>query len=153
MGNNGTSIEQVRMFVRPLIHQQNNYRENNKMFASSSKFSRQISRVATTVSVRGYKVCVLGASGGIGQPLSLLLKLDSQVTELSLFDVVRTPGVASDISHCSTNAKVSGHVGTDQIGAALTGSHVVVIPAGVPRKPGMTRDVSNELNFIQCVIM
>jgi malate dehydrogenase len=123
------------------------------MFASSSKFSRQISRVATTVSVRGYKVCVLGASGGIGQPLSLLLKLDSQVTELSLFDVVRTPGVASDISHCSTIAKVSGHVGTDQIGAALTGSHVVVIPAGVPRKPGMTRDVSNELNFIQCVII
>ena len=75
------------------------------MFASSSKFLRQISRVATTVSVRGYKVCVLGASGGIGQPLSLLLKLDSQVTELSLFDVVRTPGVASDISHCSTMLK------------------------------------------------
>ena len=57
---------------------------------------------------RGYKVAVLGASGGIGQPLSLLLKLDPLVTELSLFDVVRTPGVAADISHCSTPAKVSG---------------------------------------------
>jgi malate dehydrogenase len=27
-----------------------------------------------------------------------------------------------------------------EIGSALSGSHVVVIPAGVPRKPGMTRD-------------
>lgn len=28
----------------------------------------------------------------------------------------------------------------DQLGEALEGSDVVVIPAGVPRKPGMTRD-------------
>ena len=59
--------------------------------------------------VRGYKVAVLGASGGIGQPLALLLKLDPKVTELSLFDVVRTPGVAADISHCNTPAKVTGN--------------------------------------------
>ena len=81
-------------------------------------------------SQRGYKVAVLGAAGGIGQPLSLLLKLDPRVTELSLFDVVRTPGVAADISHCSTPAKVTGYTGNEEIGAALTGSDVVVIPAG-----------------------
>jgi len=57
-----------------------------------------------------------------------------------LFDVVRTPGVAADISHCCTPAKVSGHVGMEQVGDALKGSKIVVIPAGVPRKPGMTRD-------------
>lgn len=89
---------------------------------------------------RGYKVAVLGASGGIGQPLSLLLKLDPKVSELSLFDVVRTPGVASDISHCCTPAKVTGYVGTEETKKALDGCNVVVIPAGVPRKPGMTRD-------------
>lgn len=94
----------------------------------------------STLGTRGYKVAVLGASGGIGQPLALLLKLDPKVTELSLFDVVRTPGVAADISHCCTPAKVTGHVGMEQIGNALAGSKVVVIPAGVPRKPGMTRD-------------
>lgn len=86
------------------------------------------------------KVGVLGASGGIGQPLALLLKLDPRVTKLSLFDVVRTPGVASDISHCNSKAIVTGYVGMDQAHAALTGCDVVVIPAGVPRKPGMTRD-------------
>lgn len=83
---------------------------------------------------------MLGASGGIGQPLALLLKLDPKVTELSLFDVVRTPGVAADISHVCTAAKTTGHVGMEEIGNALKGCKVVVIPAGVPRKPGMTRD-------------
>jgi len=72
--------------------------------------------------------------------LALLLKLDNRVTELSLFDVVRTPGVAADISHCCTPAKVTGHVGMEEVGNALNGCKVVVIPAGVPRKPGMTRD-------------
>ena len=90
---------------------------------------------------RGYKVAVLGAAGGIGQSLSLLLKLDKQVTELSLYDVSPvTPGVAADISHCPSPAKTKGFKGPDQIGQALAGSDVVVIPAGVPRKPGMTRD-------------
>ena len=31
-------------------------------------------------------------------------------------------------------------MGDDQLGLALEGSDVVIIPAGVPRKPGMTRD-------------
>jgi malate dehydrogenase len=89
---------------------------------------------------RNYKVAVAGAAGGIGQPLSLLLKLDPLVTHLSLFDVRATPGVAADISHCCAPAKVAGHVGMDKVHDALKGMDVVVIPAGVPRKPGMTRD-------------
>jgi malate dehydrogenase len=102
-------------------------------------FASNLRRVST-LGTRTYKVAVLGASGGIGQTLALLMKLDPQVTELSLFDVVRTPGVASDISHCCTKAQVTGHVGMEEVGAALKGAKVVVIPAGVPRKPGMTRD-------------
>lgn len=31
-------------------------------------------------------------------------------------------------------------MGDDQLAAALKDAHIVVIPAGVPRKPGMTRD-------------
>ena len=34
------------------------------------------------------KVAVLGAAGGIGQPLSLLLQMDPNVDEIALFDVV-----------------------------------------------------------------
>ncbi|ETV90572.1 malate dehydrogenase, NAD-dependent [Aphanomyces invadans] len=88
----------------------------------------------------GKKVAVLGAAGGIGQPMSLLLKDNDNISHLSLFDVVNTPGMAADLSHCNTRAKVTGHAGMDNIEAALTGMDVVVIPAGVPRKPGMTRD-------------
>lgn len=57
------------------------------------------------------QVAVVGASGGIGQPLSMLLKLDKGVTELSLYDIVHTPGVAADLSHIPTKSKVAGHKG------------------------------------------
>ena len=123
------------------------------------------------------KVTVLGAAGGIGQPLSMLLKLSPEIDELACYDIVGTPGVAADLSHvrfiqtagaltvcCSssrrivccllllqipTKTKVTGHLpaagawpprANEGLEAALTGSKVVVIPAGVPRKPGMTRD-------------
>jgi len=87
------------------------------------------------------KVCVLGAAGGIGQPLSLLLKLQLPAgSELSLYDVAPfTPGVAVDLSHIPTDVAVSGFVG-DDVEAAMKDADIVVIPAGVPRKPGMTRD-------------
>ncbi|KAI9328560.1 lactate/malate dehydrogenase [Zopfochytrium polystomum] len=86
------------------------------------------------------KVAVLGAAGGIGQPLSLLLKANPLVSELSLYDIVNTPGVAADLSHINTPAKVAGFKGDAELAAALTGATLVIIPAGVPRKPGMTRD-------------
>jgi len=92
------------------------------------------------MSMSGCNVAVIGASGGIGQPLSLLLKLDDNIKELTLFDVVRTPGVAADLSHCNTPVKVKSFVGMDNIGNALKGQDVVIIPAGMPRSPGMTRD-------------
>jgi len=93
------------------------------------------------------KAVVLGAAGGIGQPLSLLLKNSPLVTELALFDVVNTPGVAADLSHIATPAKVTGHLKADDgIKRALAGADIVVIPAGIPRKPGMTRDDLFKIN-------
>lgn len=90
------------------------------------------------------KVTVCGAAGGIGQPLSMLLKLNPLVSHLSLFDIVNAKGVAADLSHINTPAVVTGHQpaskeDTTAITEALKGSNLVVIPAGVPRKPGMSR--------------
>ncbi|XP_026564338.1 malate dehydrogenase, mitochondrial [Pseudonaja textilis] len=93
-----------------------------------------------TTSQNHAKVAVLGASGGIGQPLSLLLKNSPLVTQLNLYDIAHTPGVAADLSHIETRAEVKGFLGPEQLPDCLKGSEVVVIPAGVPRKPGMTRD-------------
>jgi len=87
------------------------------------------------------KVTVLGAAGGIGQPLSLLLKNALPAgSKLALYDVVPVvAGVGVDLSHIPTAVQVAGY-GKEQLDQALKGSDIVVIPAGVPRKPGMTRD-------------
>ena len=77
------------------------------------------------------KVAVLGAAGGIGQPLSLLCKLSPNIDEVSTYDVVGTPGVAADLSHCPTGAKVTGNLpaagtwppsGNTGLEACLTGA-------------------------------
>ncbi|KAM0446007.1 hypothetical protein ACHAPV_009762 [Trichoderma viride] len=101
-----------------------------------------IQRRAFSASARNLsKVAVLGAAGGIGQPLSLLLKLNTRVTELALYDIRGGPGVAADISHVNTKSVVKGYEATPSgLASALKGSDIVLIPAGVPRKPGMTRD-------------
>lgn len=87
------------------------------------------------------KVSVLGAAGGIGQAVSLLLKNSLPAgSDLALYDVNPVvPGVAVDLSHIPTGVQTKGYVG-DDLAKALEGSDIVVIPAGVPRKPGMTRD-------------
>jgi malate dehydrogenase len=93
------------------------------------------------------KAVVAGASGGIGQPLSLLLKTSPYVDELALYDVVNTPGVAADLSHISSKAKISGHLpANDGAKAAFKDADIIVIPAGIPRKPGMTRDDLFKIN-------
>jgi malate dehydrogenase len=50
-------------------------------------------------------------------------------------------GVAADISHINTKSNVKGFDPTPSgLREALKGAEIVLIPAGVPRKPGMTRD-------------
>jgi len=92
-------------------------------------------------------VTVCGAAGGIGQPLSLLLKMNLPPgSTLALYDVVNVLGVGEDISHVSTRVKLESYLGdmknpvNEAVDKALAGADVVIIPAGVPRKPGMTRD-------------
>ncbi|CAH0545918.1 unnamed protein product [Brassicogethes aeneus] len=87
-----------------------------------------------------FKVTIAGASGGIGQPLSMLMKMNPFVKELSLFDLQHTPGVAVDLSHIETPCKVKAFMGADQRREALKDANIIIVSAGVPRKPGMTRD-------------
>jgi len=110
------------------------------MFSRFQQPAAMVTRSLSTSSINNTAVAVMGASGGIGQPLSLLLKLNPAVSKLALYDIVHTPGVAADLSHCETRAVTTGFVGAEQMEASLVGAEIVVIPAGVPRKPGMTRD-------------
>lgn len=53
-----------------------------------------------------------------------------------MYDIVHTPGVAADLSHIDTPAKVEGFNAAENLETALKNADVVIIPAGVPRKPG-----------------
>ncbi|CAK9215805.1 unnamed protein product [Sphagnum troendelagicum] len=112
---------------------------------SAAKSPAQTRCISSSSSPRR-KVAVLGAAGGIGQPLGLLMKLNPLVTDLSLYDIAGTPGVAADISHVDTTATVEGFAGEADLAKALKGCDLVIIPAGVPRKPGMTRDDLFKIN-------
>jgi len=103
-----------------------------------------------------FKVCVCGGSGGIGQPLSLLMALDPNVGELSVYDLtvamVPPGGVAADLSHLEKKVKVSGYAkaldekAVDVLGDCLKDCSLVLVPAGMPRKPGQTRDDLFKIN-------
>ncbi|KAL8645656.1 MAG: hypothetical protein Q9210_006585 [Variospora velana] len=111
------------------------------MIASRHIFNACQRRAFSASARQASKVAVLGAAGGIGQPLSLLMKLNPRVTELGLYDIKGGPGVAADIGHINTKSIVTGYQpDADGLRQCLTGAEIVLIPAGVPRKPGMTRD-------------
>lgn len=100
--------------------------------------------------VQRFNVAVLGGAGGIGQPLCLLLKQSPvccrYMKELRVYDVANTAGVVADLSHIDTDVCVSSHTGPEALTSALYGADLVIIPAGVPRKPGMTRDDLFKIN-------
>jgi len=61
--------------------------------------------------------------------------------------VINTIGVGVDLSHVNTAVKLDYFLGdiknadnVEEMIKAIKGADVVVIPAGMPRKPGMTRD-------------
>merc|ERR1719337_136083 len=103
-----------------------------------------------------FKVCVCGGSGGIGQPLSLLMALDDNVGELSVYDLtiamVPPAGVATDLGHLEKKVRVKGYAkaldekAIDKLGECLSGCDLVLVPAGMPRKPGQTRDDLFKIN-------
>ena len=87
------------------------------------------------------KISLVGA-GQIGGTLAHLIGLKELVNEVVLFDVASgvAKGKGLDIAQSSSvdgfNVKFSG---TDNY-EDIKGSDVIIITAGVPRKPGMSRD-------------
>eukprot|EP00448_Togula_jolla_P016047 CAMPEP_0170575864 /NCGR_PEP_ID=MMETSP0224-20130122/4090_1 /TAXON_ID=285029 /ORGANISM="Togula jolla, Strain CCCM 725" /LENGTH=335 /DNA_ID=CAMNT_0010898675 /DNA_START=72 /DNA_END=1079 /DNA_ORIENTATION=- len=96
-----------------------------------------------------FKVCIVGGAGGIGQPLSLLMCMDPNVKEVCVYDLtlamVPAEGVAADLSHINKGVKVKAYAfdkddkAIEKAEECLTGCNLVLVPAGVPRKPGQDR--------------
>nr|WP_319391542.1 malate dehydrogenase [uncultured Cohaesibacter sp.] len=93
------------------------------------------------------KIALIG-SGQIGGTLAHLASL-SEMGDVVLFDIAEgTPeGKSLDIAESSPvdgfDAKLSG----TQSYEAIAGADVVIVTAGVPRKPGMSRDDLVEINL------
>merc|ERR1712029_1050410 len=82
--------------------------------ATNSVFRGVQRRAFSQTAANASKVAVLGSAGGIGQPLSLLLKLNPRVSELALYDIKGGPGVAADIGHINTKSNVKGYEATPE---------------------------------------
>lgn len=97
------------------------------------------------VDTRYFQMCHLELFGlaGIGTQMRWYSDPYETLEVMCLLPVCA--GVGVDLSHANTSCKVaafspSSKEETETIDKALKGSDLVVIPAGVPRKPGMTRD-------------
>ena len=102
------------------------------------------------------KISLIG-SGQIGGTLAHLIGLKNFVDEIVLFDVVAgiAKGKALDIAQSSSvDGFGSKLVGTDNY-KDIKNSDVIIITAGVPRKPGMSRDdlLGINLNIIKQVAL
>jgi len=87
------------------------------------------------------KISVFGA-GNVGSTLAFLLAQKEIANEIVLIDIVKNvaQGKALDIQEAMPAfEKLSKITGTDDA-KEISGSNIVVITAGIPRKPGMSRD-------------
>ncbi|WP_316677819.1 malate dehydrogenase [uncultured Tolumonas sp.] len=86
------------------------------------------------------KISIIGAAGGIGQATALLMSLNFNNVELSLFDIDDSVhGVGLDLSHIPSSVRVNTYSGYKNINDAISESDIIVITAGITRKPGMDR--------------
>ena len=86
------------------------------------------------------KIALIGA-GQIGGTLALLAGL-KELGDIVLFDVMEgvPQGKALDIAEASPVEGFDANLSGAQNYAAIEGADVVIVTAGVPRKPGMSRD-------------
>jgi len=86
------------------------------------------------------KIALVGA-GQIGGTLALLAGL-KELGDVALFDVVDgvPQGKALDIAQAGPVEGYDAHFSGASDYAAIKGADVVIVTAGIPRKPGMSRD-------------
>ena len=88
------------------------------------------------------KISIIGA-GNVGATCANILATRNVSSEIVLLDIKEgvSEGKAMDIMQTATLLGINSHVkGITNEYMATADSEVVVITAGIPRKPGMTRE-------------
>src|SRR3954464_14175915 len=98
---------------------------------------------------RRNKIALIGA-GNIGGELAALVARE-QIGDVVLFDIAEKEGLAKGKAlDLEQNGSILGYdasiIGTSNWGDCA-GADVVVVTAGVPRKPGMSRDDLLSINL------
>jgi malate dehydrogenase len=86
------------------------------------------------------KITIIGA-GRVGESTALSLAKEDLVNEITLIDVREgtAVGAALDIQETAPLVGFDTHLSGSTDPAAMAGSDIVIITAGIPRKPGMSR--------------
>ena len=91
------------------------------------------------------KVTVVGGAGNVGATVARAVA-DKELADVVIIDIAdqKAGGIALDMLEAcpieGSDSRVVGYGANEEGWAQTAGSDVVVITAGVPRKPGMSRD-------------
>ena len=109
--------------------------------AAPGSTSASVHHQAPLLTMARSKLALIGA-GQIGGTLALLAA-QKELGDVVLFDIVEgmPAGKALDLVEATPIAGVNAAItGTNDYAVALAGADVVIVTAGIPRKPGMSRD-------------
>ncbi|XP_046979020.1 malate dehydrogenase, mitochondrial-like [Vanessa cardui] len=103
-------------------------------------FSKCLKRVQI-VQCRSIQVTVIGAASEIGKNVAMLLKLNSLITRLHLYDDDNTVhGIGLDLARMPGGPTVTSFTGDNFLPPAVRYSRLVLLVSRMPRKLGYTRD-------------
>lgn len=89
--------------------------------------------------IRRCRVAIVGL-GGVGKSLAHLLKTyPGGLTELRLCNRSDPEGIVEELNHIPTKLPIRGFKGIDRLPLGLQNADLVILTAGVARKPGMKR--------------
>lgn len=91
--------------------------------------------------LRNIQVTIIGAASDIGSNLALLLKQNSKISRLQLYDNSENVNtVALDLGYLLGGPCVSAFAGECMLSSSIRFSHLIVMVDRVHRKPGYTRE-------------
>ncbi len=94
------------------------------------------------------KICIIGA-GRVGESTAQIIAKEELCREVALLDITEgvPQGIALDIQQSASLLRFDTRVVGDTDPAVMRGADMVIITAGFPRKPGMSRSDVLEANL------
>lgn len=84
-----------------------------------------------------FKICITGACGPVGRYFTMLTKQHKKIKSIAIHDTLPIRPLVEDLNFISSTPTVYGY---DDIGEALSGSDVVIIPSSCPRSPSLSKN-------------